>query len=317
MINVLAPPMRNFRLGALFWLAFLMAPLLAQQPTTPSPKKDPFEGFGHTGLDQPPIGQSARRGYTLPASNQQTPHVAATPSRSSPAPTPAGTLLDRRPPGARFVTPPPSVSTTAPLASAHGLSFQVKTVASGGETTVKRSAAKEAAPTTVVQEKQSRHPVLEMRVTNLAEYPDTAHFDWFFIARTVYGRRLVIWDQGERDIPVQPHQTTSERMESKDLLAERTRETRFDSTRYDYSDGSSNVVTTPVTSQELSGAHPEGWIVRMFVDGKLAKVQASSPPLEAVGGNPAQLDAMILRPPPEKAQGRPPGLPVQSGQPPP
>lgn len=295
-------------------LIFITASALAQQATpppaqqaTPPPKKDPFSGFGHTALDQPAGSRRSQPGET-PAGPGGSPldrAPAQRPPQASPAALaatpPAGSLLDRRPPGARFVTPPPSISTVVPLAPAHGLNFDAKTTASGGESSVTRSTTGGLLPILTETMAHESHPVLEMRVNNLGEQPDTAHFDWFFIAKTTSGKRLFVWDQDERDIPIPPHAEQTERLESKDLARERIKETRFEEQHYVtiYSDGTRDhtKVVVPVSAEERRGATPEGWIVRMFVQGKLAKVQASSNALELIGRDPDQLDALVPRKP--------------------
>lgn len=248
----------------------------AQQPS-PSPKKNPFEEFGHTALDQ---------------------HVSTT--TPSPAVGVGGGAIGRR---SASSPPPPISSLPATAAVTHGLNFEAKTRASGGgNTATDRSAFGNASQATISSnEARESSPVLEVRIRNLSNQSENAHFDWFFVARALEAHGgLFVWDRGERDVVAIPGTEKVETMESKPLQQETTTQTHGrtyqtqnlitrDPDGYQHSTGGSSF-TTFTTRRERSGAQPVGWIVRMFVGGKLAKVQGSSSELEALGRDPARLE---------------------------
>jgi hypothetical protein len=54
-------------------------------------------------------------------------------------------------------------------------------------------------------------------------------------------------------------------------------------------------IARSATTQTKSGTRPYGWIVRMFVDGQFARVQASTGTLEQLGRNSDQLNGLVRK----------------------
>ena len=230
----------------------------------PSRKQSPLNGFGNTSLDRP--GSSG------------------------------GSSLDQRPGG---LTPPPSAAFQPNLTSTsfQGLNFEARTVSSGGRSTVEF--AGDGKRQNVVSKSVAREsqPVLEVTVRNVSRSAGKAHFDWFFAAKAVSGGEPFVWDKGERDVDLAGGTQRIETIESKALVREMKTETHNEYVNRPVPGRTTTRVLTPVTSQTKTGAQPYGWIVRMFVDGTLAKVRASSSVLETVGRNPEQMAILLKRAP--------------------
>ena len=275
----------QMKLPSILMITCLGTLALAQQ-ATPPPKKDTFKGFGGTALDQPPRGKTSAP-------------VASGGSA-------IGSSLDQRPPGARYAQPVPSQANLSPLAF-QGLNFEAKTVANWGGQTIDRSAGATGSSSVTKKVTRESRPVIELQVRNVSRRPGLAHMDWFFVAQSVSGGGLFVWDKGERDVSLDAGAERAETIESSGLDQATKTETHGERVTvpgssgrspagYSYSRGPTTVIT-PVTSQERSGARPNGWIVRMFVEGKLVKVQASSNPLEVIGRDSAQLENLLSRKP--------------------
>lgn len=293
----------------------LSSSLLAQQ-ATPAPKNAPFGGFGGTALDRRPTTKTGSMTPSVPKTSGSSLDLRPQPTRLPPtsesAPNDIGTSsLDQRPTGARVASSAPSASTLPPLATARGLSFEAKNQSSGGGTDVQRIGATGPAGPTVASPPGitkttviDRHPILKLSVRNVRHEADRAQFDWFFVAKAIGCGSLFIWDQGERELAVAAGQERTDTLESRPLLDSTTVETHGELVK-ENSYGQTSVGSTYVsgtgyavqakTSSSRAGAEPNGWIVRMFVDGKLAKVQASSNQLEILGRDPAQLAALLER----------------------
>jgi hypothetical protein len=159
-------------------------------------------------------------------------------------------------------------------------------------------------PGVKVQSVQTRdsHPVLEVKVHNLAPQPATAHFDYFFIASGLNGRGRYVWDRGERDVSVLAGGEQTETIESIPVEQKAINESHsFNvTTTYRDSAGITHQVTQPQTiaTQRHTGSRPDGWIVRMFVGNVLVKVQASTTVFEQVAQDPVALNQLLKMKPP-------------------
>jgi hypothetical protein len=253
------------------------------QSATPAPKKKPFEGFGNTALDRRPASASSAR--TAPGAT-------------------GGTSLDRRPPGMKYAPPRPVISDLPPAGSAAegspstGLSFEAKTIVNGGGVSTEKmanvSSAKAVATTT-----RALHPVLQVNVRNVGHRAETARLEWFFVGRGVNGGEIFVWDQGGREMPMAAGTMRDEIIESKDLEQQLTTQTRTQSEGVPGTfDRPATTVSRDVSYQFRTGARTSGWIVRMFVEEQLVKVQASSKPLEMMARNSGEFEALLKRQPP-------------------
>lgn len=189
----------------------------------------------------------------------------STPATKPPAtPGLTGTALDKRPTANNEFGVSVNHSPT-PLAPTRGMTFDAKVVTNGGGTNITAST-------------RTRESVLtlELNMRNLSVQADSVRYEWYFIGKLE--KLNFAWDSGTRDytLPASSHQT--EVIQSKPLVQQSTVESH-DS--WQIVDGQS--VKTRSSSGSRSGATPIGWIVRMFVDGQLARVQASSPALELLG----------------------------------
>ena len=214
----------------------------------------------------------------------------ATPVPKKKAPPPFGSALDRNPTGPKATPPPatPPAATSLPSTAARGLSFEARQIASGGSpdgSNTARTSDGQIAKTRV----RNSQTTLEIQVRNLARETDTAHFDWFFVAKSVITENTYVWDKGERDVPVPAASQKKETVESEELAATVTRTT---------SGSSSSSSSKGYTSEKKSGSRPYGWIVRMSVGGQVVKVQASNSELDKIARDPAQLTQLLKQTPP-------------------
>jgi hypothetical protein len=224
---------------------------------------------------------------------------AQTPSATPKPPFPGfGTSLDQRPPSYRnrSAQTPPSISRIPQATSS--LNFEVRSVGTGGGAdTVDQKSPLGRALATKVKVRKSQ-TVLELRVRNLSAQPATAQFDWFFLAQGSAGARRggsYVWDQGKVSIPVAPAAEIQQNLESKELL-----ETTSSASVRQYDD---KKYIGMMTETSVSGARPIGWIVRMFVDGKLIRVRASSSELETTAHDANAMAALLARRPPQVLDG--------------
>jgi hypothetical protein len=161
------------------------------------------------------------------------------------------------------------------------LSFDVRGVASGGGTNAAAANISQSNSKTRVRESQT---VLELKVRNLSAQPASAQFDWFFLAQSVGKGKAYIWDKGTREIAVGAGSEVKENLESTDLV-----QTTTVTTSRVWVTGTDSVPGhyQNVSRSSKGGARAVGWIVRMFSDGKLVRIRASSSELEKMGYDPA------------------------------
>jgi hypothetical protein len=176
------------------------------------------------------------------------------------------------------VIPPANAQDLAALSSARSLSFDAKTATSGGSSSQKTASGERTS-------RREQAPAIDLQVRNLARLPEHTHFDWFFIAKDTGQTGLYIWDRGEAELDVPGNGQAAKTIESRPL--ERRTTVNQHVQEYYYRSTSSGTIGVPYSTEKREGAVPHGWVVRMFVDGHLAKVQASSPELERFGRSPA------------------------------
>jgi hypothetical protein len=213
----------------------------------------------------------------------------------------AGSSLDQRPSTAKQAKVS-SLSSMAPMAPARGLGFDAKYVATGGGVNHQVMTGGFAGGTTNSRTRESQ-PVLELQMRNLSAQTDNVRFEWYFVARAISGDYQYVWDQGAQDFKLPGNTHRSEMIESKVLAQQSSVESHNErqavtTSTYSPTSGSSkstSMQNVTVTTGRRTGAIPFGWIVRMFVDGKLAKVQASSFAFDQLGRNPEEMANFLKR----------------------
>ena len=173
---------------------------------------------------------------------------------------------------------------------AHSLSLQVKAIAQGGASVISPASRQEqvrgafngvpaVAQTDTVTEERERanSSVLEFHLRNLGQDAGAVKVEWYFVGRAVQGGSPAIFDAGTKDLTLPAAGWTKFEIGSAPLRNSFTRE----------------VSTTQVVDRQRQplgsfvqsakpkrdGAKATGWIVRLFVGGKLVQVQASAPML--------------------------------------
>ena len=190
------------------------------------------------------------------------------------------------------VLPPSATPKTSAFSGNNGLTFEAKLISSGGSVKTDRGLASGATfqklENTQTHESKSR---VEVVVRNLGAAPAQAHFDWFFIARDVQSRREYVWDQGQRDVPLNAGAQKKELLESKPVT-----ETTRQKTEYTQPSGAGPQQAQQQSSKDQTGARPFGWIVRLVEGERVLQVQASSNDLESVGRDQARLSKLTQAP---------------------
>lgn len=198
--------------------------------------------------------------------------------------------------GSGAVTSAAGTLTSLPGAAAQrGLSFDAHSTASGGAVEGGRNPGSTNAHNNGVgsfsttRTRKSRS-ALEIQVRNVASKPDSARLEWFFVAKDEGSDNFYVWDNGQREVSVPAVGYAKELVSSTDLTSSVTRTvTRTNSGT------TANPMIRTTTTEQKSGARPNGWIVRMFVDGQLARVQASSGMLEQLGRDSARLNGLVRK----------------------
>jgi hypothetical protein len=181
-----------------------------------------------------------------------------------------GTALDQRPPSARRAQTPVPVSRLSLGTSS--LTFSVRNVGSGGGADQYSDAGGKT------RTRRSK-TILELKVRNLSAQPATAQFQWFFLGQPSNpGARssmaTYVWDTGNRPVSVIPGGEITETLESAELV-----EATNTSPRTVRDGNGGNYI---ISTSQNDGARPVGWIVQMFADSKLVRVQASSGEFERI-----------------------------------
>ena len=181
--------------------------------------------------------------------------------------------------------------------SMRGLSFDAHSTASGGSSEGGRNPAPIQAnnnnngnATASSTRTRRSHSSLEIRLRNVASQADSARIEWFFVAKDEGSSSIYVWDSGEREVPVAAVGQARELVSSTDLVSSVTRTV----TQTNVGTPQNPQIRSTSTDQK-TGARPNGWIVRMFVDGQLARVQASSATLEQLGRDSDQLKGLVRK----------------------
>lgn len=119
---------------------------------------------------------------------------------------------------------------------------------------------------------------LELRARNLSANPSAAQFEYFFIAQNVNGGKKYIASRGNKDIALEAGADTKEIFESAEIVQSTT--TTSNRVFVPSSPGGNTGTYQMRSTQSKTGSRPSGWVVRMFADGKLIRIQASSSELE-------------------------------------
>ena len=184
--------------------------------------------------------------------------------------------------------PQPPVSNLA--ATTTSLSFEVKTVRSGGSANPNPTQTASGYTSKTTQSRESS-PTLELKVRNLSKNPGSARFEWYFVANPIQRGANYVWDRGGREIAVAGGGEETQTIDSRPLV----QNTTYRTTRTQVTSATSGSVIgyESNTTKQQTGARPAGWIVRMLVGDKLIKVQASSAALEQIGRDPAQMQTLL------------------------
>ena len=180
--------------------------------------------------------------------------------------------------------------------SMRGLSFDAHSTASGGSSEGGRNPAPIQAnhnngnATASSTRTRRSHSSLEIRLRNVASEADSARIEWFFVAKDEGSSSIYVWDSGEREVPVAAVGQARELVSSTDLVSSVTRTV----TQTNVGTPQNPQIRSTSTDQK-TGARPNGWIVRMFVDGQLARVQASSATLEQLGRDSDRLKGLVRK----------------------
>lgn len=225
--------------------------------------------------------------------------VTAAPPVHSASPTLSTGGLGSSLPGSGPITSASGTMTSLPGAkSMRGLSFDAHSTASGGSSEGGRNPAPIQAgnnnngnATASSTRTRRSHSALEIRLRNVASQADSARIEWYFVAKDEgSSSSIYVWDSGEREVSVPAVGQARELVKSTDLVSSVTRTV----TQTNVGTPQNPQIRSTSTDQK-TGARPNGWIVRMFVDGQLARVQASSSTLEQLGRNTDQLKSFVRK----------------------
>lgn len=198
---------------------------------------------------------------------------------------PAGNSLDR-PAAAKLPESLPSKpSSLGALSDAKGMSFEAKSISNGTSEQPETAGTNVGGQATKTRIRNSRN-TLEIQVRNLGRAEETAHLEWYFLAKDAGSGNTYVWHQDWHDFTLLPGAQSKELAESEDLVTKAVRTLSYHSTGSTYS------------QEVITGGRSVGWIVRMLVGDKLVKVRASNPALEQIGLDSAQMTALLKQKPP-------------------
>ncbi len=124
---------------------------------------------------------------------------------------------------------------------------------------------------------------LSVSVRNLAPTADQAKLEWYFIGKPVEKENEFIFDSGSKEVALQGGGTQTIPLESKELASHEEKKLHIDK-------GVANGrAIPPSASTKKTGSKVAGWMLRLVADGQVLQVRASSPVLESLGRNDAQL----------------------------
>ena len=198
---------------------------------------------------------------------------------------PLGSALDR-PAAAKLPELIPSKqSSLGAHSDAKGMSFEAKSISSGTAEQPETAGTNISGQATKTRIRNSRN-TLEIQVRNLGRAEETAHLEWYFLAKDVGSGNVYVWHQDWHDFTLLPGAQSKELAESENLVMTAVRTISYQSSGPTYS------------KEFVTGGRSVGWIVRMLVGDKLVKVRASNPALEQTGLDPAQMAALLKQKPP-------------------
>lgn len=208
----------------------------------------------------------------------------------------AQSSLDRRSGDWRNLPAAGSMTALPGAASAGGLSFDAHSTSGGSVGSNGGNSAPSAGNGNGVGDFSTTRThdskmAIEIQIRNVSSQPATAHFDWFFFAQNIDGGTPFVCDNGGRDVTVGAVAQAREAAASVDITSTVTRTVHRTQTGT-----GANAQIRSTSSEKKSGARSYGWVVRMFVGGQLARVQASTPTLEQLGRTP-RLDSMAKQKP--------------------
>jgi hypothetical protein len=192
----------------------------------------------------------------------------------------------------------PTFLRTAPAqAPKHSMSMDVRTVSSGGATRTSnnlqiRNGEKipghyQTRDQNYLMKRQKGSGVgLEVNVRNFRQGADEAQVQWYFLGKPVGGGEMFVFDEGVKTVTFNGPGGSSLPIESAELTS--TVE-KAASLRSGYADPRHNL---PEARVSKSGSKVAGWIIRLLAGDEVLQVRASTPSLEALGRNTAQLQAL-------------------------
>jgi hypothetical protein len=127
---------------------------------------------------------------------------------------------------------------------------------------------------------------LEVNVRNFRQGADEAQVQWYFLGKPVGGGEMFVFDEGVKTVTFNGPGGSSLPIESAELTS--TVE-KAASLRSGYADPRHNL---PEARVSKSGSKVAGWIIRLLAGDEVLQVRASTPSLEALGRNTAQLQAL-------------------------
>ena len=198
---------------------------------------------------------------------------------------PAGSSLDRTPAAKLPESLPRKPSSLGSFSDAKGMSFEAKSISNGTSEQPETVGTNISGQATKTRIRNSRN-TLEILVRNLGRAEETAHLEWYFLAKDVGSGNTYVWHQDWHDFTLLPSAQSKELAESENLVTTAVRTLSYHSTGSTYS------------QEVVTGGRSVGWIVRMLVGDKLVKVRASNPALEQTGSDPAQMAALLKQKPP-------------------
>lgn len=210
----------------------------------------------------------------------------------------AQSSLDRRSGDWRNSPATGSMTALPGAATAGGMSFDVRSTTGGGvgsnagttTQTGNNGNANVVGDFSTTRSRKSKMSI-EIQIRNVSSQPATGRFDWFFFAQNSDGGAPFVCNHGEREVTVAALGQAREAAASVDIESSVTRTVH----RTQTGTGPSAQVHSS-SNETKTGARPYGWVVRMFVGGQLARVQASTSALEQLGRSP-RLDSMAPQKP--------------------
>jgi len=122
-----------------------------------------------------------------------------------------------------------------------------------------------------------RSMAISITAGTLMHSPLDARIEWFFVAKDLAKKEDFVFDHGTKDVTFKGGSVEQFDAVSRDIKSAATNETIY---------GMSEL--TP----KMSGAKPDGWIVRITAGGAVLDMKASSSALEDAANDPDQLEKL-------------------------